>query len=116
VNRRGIFDRHKKNDVFRDAKLASAQRWGMSPEGSTSSSASPSRTCSCCSRRSGLSHSLYGARLLPIGTVYDPFVNRGLDALIYGLLPWMRASCWSARPRACPWRPRAASTRSSHAA
>jgi pyruvate dehydrogenase E1 component len=33
VNRRGIFDRHLKNDVFRDAKLASAQRWGMSPEG-----------------------------------------------------------------------------------
>jgi pyruvate dehydrogenase E1 component len=31
----------------------------------------------------GLSHSLYGARLLPVGTVYDPFVNRGLDALIY---------------------------------
>jgi pyruvate dehydrogenase E1 component len=25
-----------------------------------------------------------GARVLPIGTVYDPFVNRGLDALIYG--------------------------------
>ena len=24
-----------------------------------------------------------GARLLPVGTVYDPFVNRGLDALIY---------------------------------
>jgi pyruvate dehydrogenase E1 component len=31
----------------------------------------------------GLAHSLYGARLLPVGTVYDPFVNRGLDALIY---------------------------------
>jgi pyruvate dehydrogenase E1 component len=31
----------------------------------------------------GLSHQLYGARLLPVGTVYDPFVNRGLDALIY---------------------------------
>src|SRR5262249_40344287 len=26
VNRRGIFDRHTRNDVFRDAKLASAQR------------------------------------------------------------------------------------------
>ena len=24
-----------------------------------------------------------GARILPIGTVYDPFVNRGLDALFY---------------------------------
>ena len=33
VNRRGIFDRHTRNDVFRDAKLASAQRWGMSPKG-----------------------------------------------------------------------------------
>jgi pyruvate dehydrogenase E1 component len=31
----------------------------------------------------GLSHSLTGARILPIGTVYDPFVNRGLDSLIY---------------------------------
>ena len=33
VNRRGIFDRHTRNDVFRDLKLASAQRWGMSPKG-----------------------------------------------------------------------------------
>jgi pyruvate dehydrogenase E1 component len=31
----------------------------------------------------GLSHSLFGERLIPIGTVYDPFVARGLDALNY---------------------------------
>ena len=37
VNRRGIFDRHTRNDVFRDAKLASAQRWGMCRRASTSS-------------------------------------------------------------------------------
>ena len=48
-----------------------------------SSWASPSRTCSCCSAPLGLAPGVYGARLLPIGTVYDPFVNRGLDALIY---------------------------------
>ena len=30
-----------------------------------------------------LSHSLFGRRLLPVGTVYDPFVMRGLDALNY---------------------------------
>ena len=30
-----------------------------------------------------LSHSLFGERLLPIGTVYDPFIARGLDALNY---------------------------------
>ncbi len=31
----------------------------------------------------GLSHSLFGERLLPIGTLYDPFISRGLDALNY---------------------------------
>ncbi len=33
----------------------------------------------------GLSHDHHGEQLFPIGTVYDPFVLRGLDALIYGL-------------------------------
>ena len=33
----------------------------------------------------GLAHELTGQHLVPIGTVYDPFVCRGLDALIYGL-------------------------------
>jgi pyruvate dehydrogenase E1 component len=32
----------------------------------------------------GLSHEVNGDLLLPVGTVYDPFVCRGLDALIYG--------------------------------
>jgi pyruvate dehydrogenase E1 component len=33
----------------------------------------------------GLSHDHHGEMLLPVGTVYDPFILRGLDALIYGL-------------------------------
>ena len=33
----------------------------------------------------GLSHDHHGQHLLPVGTVYDPFVLRGLDALIYSL-------------------------------
>src|SRR5690606_31617313 len=31
----------------------------------------------------GLSHSLFGERLLPVGTLYNPFISRGLDALNY---------------------------------
>src|SRR5438093_6762499 len=31
----------------------------------------------------GLAGPLFGTRLLPIGTVYDPFISRGLDALNY---------------------------------
>ncbi|MEX0762847.1 MAG: pyruvate dehydrogenase [Dehalococcoidia bacterium] len=33
----------------------------------------------------GLSEGLSGRRLIPIGTVYDPFIARGLDPLMYGL-------------------------------
>jgi len=83
VNRRGIFDRHQKNDVFRDAKLASAQRWGMSPEGQHVELGIAEQNLFLVLAGLGLSDRLYGARLLPVGTVYDPFVNRGLDALIY---------------------------------
>ncbi|MFM2149929.1 MAG: hypothetical protein RLZZ187_2235, partial [Pseudomonadota bacterium] len=83
VNRRGIFDRHMKNDVFRDAKLASAQRWGMAPEGQHIELGIAEQNLFLLLSALGLSHDLYGARLLPVGTVYDPFVNRGLDALIY---------------------------------
>ena len=32
----------------------------------------------------GLSHSINGVRLLPIGTLYDPFIARGLEQRNYG--------------------------------
>jgi pyruvate dehydrogenase E1 component len=83
VNRRGIFDRHTRNDVFRDAKLASAQRWGMSPQGQHIELGIAEQNLFLLLGAAGLQHELRGARLLPVGTVYDPFVNRGLDALIY---------------------------------
>src|SRR3546814_20902094 len=31
----------------------------------------------------GLSHEINGKRLLPVGTLYDPFIQRGLGALNY---------------------------------
>ena len=83
VNRRGVFDRHTRNDVFRDAKLASAQRWGMAPGGQHIELGIAEQNLFLLLAAAGLQDGLTGARLLPVGTVYDPFVNRGLDALIY---------------------------------
>jgi len=83
VNRRGLFDRHIRNDVFRDNKVASLQKWGMSPQGQHIELGIAEQNLFLLLGGAGLSHALYGARLLPIGTLYDPFVNRGLDALIY---------------------------------
>jgi pyruvate dehydrogenase E1 component len=83
INRRGVFDRHTKQDIFRDGKLASAQRWGMNPEGQHIELGIAEQNLFLLLGAAGLSHDLNGARLLPIGTVYDPFVNRGHDALFY---------------------------------
>ena len=83
VNRRGVYDRHTRNDVFRDAKLASAQRWGMSSAGQHIELGIAEQNLFLLLGAAGLQGDLNGARILPIGTVYDPFVNRGLDALIY---------------------------------
>ncbi len=83
VNRRGIFDRHPREDVFKAQKVVSAQRWGMRPEGQHIELGIAENNLFILLAALGLSHSLFGCRLLPIGTLYDPFIQRGLDALNY---------------------------------
>jgi len=83
VNRRGIFDRRPRADVFKEEKVVSAQRWAMSPEGQHIELGIAENNLFTLLGALGLSHSLFGARLLPIGTLYDPFIQRGLDALNY---------------------------------
>ncbi|WP_297443990.1 transketolase [Acidocella sp.] len=83
INRRGVFDREVKEDIFRDGKLASAQRWGTNPKGQHIELGIAEQNLFLLLGAAGMAHELYGARILPIGTVYDPFVNRGHDALYY---------------------------------
>ena len=83
VNRRGIFDRHPREDVFREQKVVSAQRWALSPEGQHIELGIAENNLFILLAALGLSHSLFGVRLLPVGTLYDPFIQRGLDALNY---------------------------------
>ncbi len=83
VNRRGIFDRKPREDVFREEKVVSAQRWAMSGEGQHLELGIAENNLFTLLAAFGLSHSLFGTRLLPIGTLYDPFIQRGLDALNY---------------------------------
>ncbi len=83
VNRRGIFDRHLRADVFREEKVVSAQRWAMSPQGQHIELGIAENNLFIALAALGLSAELFGVRLLPIGTLYDPFIQRGLDALNY---------------------------------
>jgi len=83
VNRRGLFNRHRREDVFSEQKVVSAQRWMMSPQGQHIELGIAENNLFILLAALGLSHQLFGARLLPIGTLYDPFIMRGLDALNY---------------------------------
>ena len=83
VNRRGLFGRDALGDLFREQKIPSAQRWETSPSGQHIELGIAEMNLFLLLGAMGLSHSLFGARLLPIGTLYDPFIARGLDALNY---------------------------------
>jgi len=83
VSRRGLFDRKPQPDAFVDGNVATTQRWVASPAGHHIELGIAENNLFLALAALGLSHSLFGARLLPIGTVYDPFICRGLDALNY---------------------------------
>ncbi|HVC57567.1 MAG TPA: transketolase [Stellaceae bacterium] len=85
VNRRGIFDRAERADTFREEKVVSAQRWAMAPHGQHIELGIAESNLFLQLAALGLAGPLFGARLLPIGTLYDPFIKRGLDALNYAL-------------------------------
>ncbi|MEE9301999.1 MAG: transketolase, partial [Alphaproteobacteria bacterium] len=84
VNRRGLFGRTDRPDLFRQEKVASPQRWAASPSGQHVELGIAEHNLFLLLTALGLSGALYGERLLPIGTLYDPFIQRGLDALNYG--------------------------------
>lgn len=83
VNRRGLFAVEDRADTFRDEKILSTQNWAFSTKGQHLELGIAEMNLMLVLAAAGLSHSLFGQRLLPIGTVYDPFVVRGLDALNY---------------------------------
>jgi pyruvate dehydrogenase E1 component len=83
VNRRGIFDRRDMKDIFKEEKIVSAQLWQMGHAGQHVELGIAEHNLFLMLGALGLSADLFGARLLPIGTVYDPFIARGLDALNY---------------------------------
>ncbi len=83
VNRRGLFSMASQEDLFRERGVMSPQRWEMGPRGQHFELGIAEMNLFLMLSALGLSSSLFGERLLPIGTLYDPFVCRGLDALNY---------------------------------
>jgi len=83
INKTGLFAKTGVADVFKDQAIASLQKWQRSPEGRHVELGIAENNLFTFLGALGLAHSLFGQRLLPVGTVYDPFICRGLDALNY---------------------------------
>ncbi len=83
VNQRQIFDRQERADTFRDEHVVSAQRWRASPSGQHIELGIAENNLFLTLAALGLSAEMFGTRLLPVGALYDPFIARGQDAMIY---------------------------------
>lgn len=79
INKAGVFSPSERRVWQEDGVL----RWAEGPSGQHIELGISEMNLFLLLGQLGLSWDLSGQGLLPVGTVYDPFVLRGLDALIY---------------------------------
>ena len=82
INKRGVYSYTERDDHGGAERLL---KWAPGPAGQHIELGISEMNLFMLLGQLGLSHDHHGEHLLPIGTVYDPFVLRGLDAFIYGI-------------------------------
>jgi pyruvate dehydrogenase E1 component len=83
VNRRSLFALQEMADTFKSERIPSTFNWEFSPTGQHIELGIAENNLFTLLSALGLSYAINGERLLPVGTLYDPFIARGLDALNY---------------------------------
>ena len=83
VNRRGVYATRARDDAFERHGLRPLVRWKESPTGQHLELGIGEASFFVLLSVLGLAPELTGRRLLPIGTLYDCFVPRGLDPLLH---------------------------------
>jgi pyruvate dehydrogenase E1 component len=83
INRKGVYFPQARTNPF--AGEPQAMQWKESPAGQHIELGIAEHNLFLLLGAFGLARELYGETLLPIGTLYDPFVTRGLDALYHAL-------------------------------
>lgn len=81
INKAGIYQPEARRDFYEQYHLTSPFRWKETPKGRHLELGIAENNFFSLLGTLGLSRELNGTLLLPIGTVYDVFLNRGLDML-----------------------------------
>ncbi len=82
INKVGVYDRHPR-PIFDDSPRL--LKWHPNPSGRHLELGISEMNLFMMLSQLGLTAELLGEPLVPIGTVYDTFISRGLDALVYAL-------------------------------
>ena len=82
INKRGVYAHTERRDHGGADRLL---KWAPGPSGQHIELGISEMNLFMLLGQLGLGHEHHGEHLLPVGTVYDPFVLRGLDAFVYGL-------------------------------
>lgn len=83
INQMGVYAHSEAIDYFRRHKLARVLDWRQTPKGQHLELGISENNFFLLLAMLGLCYEFTGRLLLPIGTLYDPFICRGLDSLIY---------------------------------
>ena len=83
INRKGVYFPEARRNPFAD--VPQAMQWKESPAGQHIELGIAEHNLFLLLGALGLSREILGEPLLAIGTLYDPFVTRGLDALYHAL-------------------------------
>jgi pyruvate dehydrogenase E1 component len=83
INRKGVYFPEARRNPFAD--VPQAMQWKESPAGQHIELGIAEHNLFLLLGALGLSREIFGEPLLAIGTLYDPFVTRGLDALYHAL-------------------------------
>lgn len=83
IHKAGVYSRRQMKNYFKEKGIALLIDWKESTEGRHIELGISENNLFLLLAMLGLADEFYGQPLLPIGTVYDPFVCRALDAFIY---------------------------------
>jgi len=83
IHKVGVYSRRQMKNYFKERGISLLIDWRESPKGNHIELGISENNLFLLLAMLGVADELYGQVLLPVGTVYDPFVCRALDAFIY---------------------------------
>ena len=84
INRAGVWNRNERGPMPEEG-IMRALKWEESPQGQHIELGISENNLFIMLGQAGVSFERSGELLFPIGTVYDPFIRRGLDAFVYSV-------------------------------